>query len=161
MIASALTALAAPGWISGSGFAIAKITGFFAIFARYSGLRAPAALTPTKTSAPYKASSSVRLFVSAANSSLCSFIPAVLPLNTTPRVSHTITFYFLTPYVVISRMQAMPAAPAPFRTSLIYVMSFLAILSELIRPAKHTMAVPCWSSWKTGIFISSFNFFSM
>ena len=56
---------------------------------------------------------------------------------------------------------AMPAAPAPevtiFTSSIFFPVSFKA----LIRPAKVTTAVPCWSSWKIGISQISFSLFSI
>ena len=56
---------------------------------------------------------------------------------------------------------AMPAAPAPevtiFTSSIFFPVSFKA----LIRPARVTTAVPCWSSWKIGISQTSFNLFSI
>ena len=52
-------------------------------------------------------------------------------------------------------MQAMPAAPAPLQTSLVVFMSRPVISSALMRPAAAMIAVPCWSSWKTGMSISS------
>jgi hypothetical protein len=45
-----------------------------------SGVTSPAAETPTKTSAPFIASASVRSFVSAAKRALYSFIFSVRPL---------------------------------------------------------------------------------
>jgi hypothetical protein len=48
--------------------------------------------------------------------------------------------------------QAMAAAPAPLTTNL-QSASFFPITSRPLRIAAATMmAVPCWSSWKTGIF---------
>ena len=46
---------------------------------------------------------------------------------------------------------ATPALPAPFTTTLQAVFSFPVIFKALIIPARTTIAVPCWSSWKTGI----------
>ena len=48
-----------------------------------------------------------------------------------------------------------PAAPAPATTIFNWLHSFLIIFNEFIIPAVTTMAVPCWSSWNTGIFNSS------
>ena len=48
-------------------------------------------------------------------------------------------------------MIAIPAAPAPLVTTLISS-SFLPVsLRALSIAARHTTAVPCWSSWKIGI----------
>ena len=49
----------------------------------------------------------------------------------------------------------MPAAPAPLQTSLVVAMSRPVRCRALIRPAAAMMAVPCWSSWKTGMSINS------
>ena len=51
---------------------------------------------------------------------------------------------------------AIPAEPAPFTTTLQCSFSFPVSLSALMIPANTTMAVPCWSSWKTGMSRSSF-----
>ena len=45
----------------------------------------------------------------------------------------------------------MPAAPAPQSTSLTSFRSRPVILQALISPADEMIAVPCWSSWKTGM----------
>ena len=55
----------------------------------------------------------------------------------------------------------MPAAPAPLMTILISSIFLLTSLRALINAAKVTIAVPCWSSWKTGISNSSFNLVSI
>ena len=49
----------------------------------------------------------------------------------------------------------MPAAPAPLQTSLVVLMSRPVRSSALIRPAAAMIAVPCWSSWNTGMSSSS------
>ena len=49
----------------------------------------------------------------------------------------------------------MPLAPAPFTTSLVSLMSRPVRCSALIRPAAAMIAVPCWSSWNTGMSSSS------
>ena len=49
----------------------------------------------------------------------------------------------------------MPAAPAPLHTSFVSRMSRPVSLMALSMPAAAMMAVPCWSSWKTGMSISS------
>ena len=45
----------------------------------------------------------------------------------------------------------MPALPAPLITSLMSPMFLPTTLSALMSAAAQTIAVPCWSSWKTGI----------
>lgn len=54
---SGLTFYATSGLISGSGFAIAKMTGSLFKFLIISSVNAPAADTPIRTSAPLHASS--------------------------------------------------------------------------------------------------------
>ena len=66
MIASSRTARTASGRISGSGFAIAKISGFGAIDFAISGVTESLAERPRKMSAPCIASARVRLSVFAA-----------------------------------------------------------------------------------------------
>jgi len=54
---------------------------------------------------------------------------------------------------MISLEHAIPAAPAPdttIRTSLSF---FFAISRPLMIAALLMIAVPCWSSWKTGMFM--------
>ena len=90
---------ASSGAISGSGFAMAKTIGSFAISFTIACVSAPFTDTPAKTSAPTIASASVRAFVSRANGCLYGFIPAVRPAYTTPFVSTSVRFSFLTPSV--------------------------------------------------------------
>ena len=47
----------------------------------------------------------------------------------------------------------MPAAPPPTLTILMSSNDLPARRSALVAAAPTTMAVPCWSSWKTGMFI--------
>jgi hypothetical protein len=49
----------------------------------------------------------------------------------------------------------MPAAPAPDTASLTSPMSLPTTCSALTIAAPTMMAVPCWSSWNTGIFMRS------
>ncbi len=46
---------------------------------------------------------------------------------------------------------AVPAAPPPETTTRIVAMSFFTTRSALVSAASTTIAVPCWSSWKTGM----------
>ena len=51
----------------------------------------------------------------------------------------------------------MPLAPAPLKTTFTWS-SFLPATSRAFSSAApEMMAVPCWSSWKTGIFIVRFS----
>ena len=65
------------------------------------------------------------------------------------------TFWCGTPIALISSIQAIEAAPAPFETILISFNSRPVRCRAFIRPAAAIMAVPCWSSWNTGISITS------
>ena len=65
------------------------------------------------------------------------------------------TFSLGTPSDLMSSTQAMAAAPAPLQTSLKVLRSRPVRCNALISPAVAMMAVPCWSSWKTGMSISS------
>ena len=79
----------------------------------------------------------------------------------TPLVSHKIAFSAGSPMALISSRQAMPAEPAPLTAILMSLMSRPVRCNALISPAAQIMAVPCWSSWKTGISINSRNCCSM
>ena len=46
---------------------------------------------------------------------------------------------------------AVPAAPAPDTTTRTEARSFSTTRSALVSAARTTIAVPCWSSWKTGM----------
>ena len=52
-------------------------------------------------------------------------------------------------------MMAWPAAPAPLTTIRTEAIFLSTTRSALIKAARTTMAVPCWSSWKTGMSSSS------
>ena len=54
----------------------------------------------------------------------------------------------------------MPAAPPPVDTILMSSNCFFATKSAFLAAAQTTIAVPCWSSWKTGIFILLLQIFS-
>ena len=56
---------------------------------------------------------------------------------------------------------AIPAEPAPFITISKSSIFFPASLAAFNIPADTIIAVPCWSSWNTGISNSSFNLFSI
>ena len=70
MMASGRTRTTASGAISGSGFAMANTIGLGAMRLTISSLTTPAWESPTKTSAPSRASLKVRALVSRANSAL-------------------------------------------------------------------------------------------
>ena len=81
------------------------------------------------------------------------------PSCITPLISH-ITIFF-TPDERRSLQIAVPAEPAPFITTFKSVKFFFTTFNALIIPERTTTAVPCWSSWKTGISNLSFNFLSI
>src|SRR5215213_6007109 len=64
---------------------------------------------------------------------------------------------FLAPAAIMILAQATPEAPTPLTTMRRSSTPLLTILRELIRAASTTTAVPCWSSWKTGMSSSSFS----
>ena len=66
-----------------------------------------------------------------------------------------ITWSPRTPIALISSVQAIAAAPAPFTTTLMSASLRPVRKQALIRPAAVMIAVPCWSSWNTGMFIRS------
>ena len=65
------------------------------------------------------------------------------------------------PRSTIKSRQASAAAPAPDTTSLQLAMSLPTYWMPFMMAAPTMMAVPCWSSWKTGIFIFSRSLRSM
>ena len=70
-------------------------------------------------------------------------------------------FSGFSPRLTSRSRQASAAAPAPEHASFTLPMSLPTILSPFSTAAAETIAVPCWSSWKTGIFMRSRSFFSM
>ena len=58
-------------------------------------------------------------------------------------------------------MIAIPAAPAPEVTILMSSIFLPTSFSALIIPARVITAVPCWSSWNTGMSQHSFSLFSI
>ena len=74
---------------------------------------------------------------------------SVRSLDTIPWLSTRITF--LAPYSISSLAEAILPAPAPEKTILTSPIFLPTTCSELIIDANTTIAVPCWSSWNTGI----------
>src|SRR5512141_786517 len=60
------------------------------------------------------------------------------------------------PAFMMLLLLATPAAPTPATTIFMSSIRFLTIFREFSSEASTTTAVPCWSSWKTGIPISPF-----
>ena len=58
-------------------------------------------------------------------------------------------------------VQAIAEAPAPFITTLTSLIFFLEMSKAFISAAVVMIAVPCWSSWKTGISSNSLSFCSI
>ena len=75
------------------------------------------------------------------------------PWWTTPSMSATTTC--CAPAASSSLMIAVPAAPAPDMTIRTSSILFSTTRRALYRAARTTMAVPCWSSWNTGMSSSS------
>ena len=71
------------------------------------------------------------------------------------------TLSWRTPIAFISSVQAIAAAPAPLTTTFTSSSRRPVSRQALISPAAQMIAVPCWSSWKTGMFIRSRNVCSM
>ena len=129
--------------------------GFAFIVATIAGLSTPPADSPRNTSEPTITSASVRCAVSCANSALSGSISSTRPAWTTPARSVTQMFSRGKPSFIRRLKQASAAAPAPDTTSFTSVIALPLIFSPFSRPAPTTIAVPCWSSWKTGIFMRS------
>ena len=81
--------------------------------------------------------------------------------RTTPLLSHMKMFAGLTPRPTITSRQAMAAAPAPETAILISPIFLPTSSSPLSSAAAEMIAVPCWSSWNTGMLSRSRSFFSM
>ena len=107
--------------------------------------------TPRKTSAPRIASASVRHAVSAAMRSFSAFIPSVRPFHTTPLLSVKRNFFRSAPSVSNMFAHEIPAAPAPAMTIRHSESLFPATSHAFTSAAPEMIAVPCWSSWKTGM----------
>ena len=155
MIISSLVATAISYSISGTGFAIAKTIGFFAIDKSISGVTIFPLDKPIKISALCIASSNVCRSLSVANSAFC-VVRFPLSFRMTPLLSHMTTFSLCTPNFKYKRVQEIAAAPAPFTTIFTALISFSVISIAFFKAAAEIIAVPCWSSCITGISNSSF-----
>jgi hypothetical protein len=76
-------------------------------------------------------------------------------------MSVTQMFSIFMPRATSMSRQARAAAPAPDTTSFALPISFSTTRRPFTTAAPTMIAVPCWSSWKTGIFMRSRSFFSM
>src|SRR5215218_955425 len=140
------------GLISGSGFAIAKTIGSSAIESKCSSVSTPGAESPRKRSAPTTASE--RSPVSPSELVFSAYQRLVALRSSRP--SWTMPFesqpmMFLAPAESKIFVQATPDAPIPLTTTFRSSISLPMIFSEFISAARATTAVPCWSSWNTGI----------
>ena len=70
-------------------------------------------------------------------------------------------FFRATPSLTKSSPLEIADAPAPLMTSLISARRLPVSYTAFTSAAPEMMAVPCWSSWKTGMSIIAFNFSSM
>ncbi len=120
-----------------------------------SGFSTPPADSPRKMSASRITSASVRADVGCAKRALSSSISTVRPSYTTPSMSVTQMCSRGRPSSTSSFRQASAAAPAPLVTSFTFFRSLPRTLRPFCTAAPTMIAVPCWSSWKTGIFIRS------
>ena len=123
--------------------------GFFAIFFTISLVNAPFADKPKNTSAFLIAWLDFHWFKFS------------LPLKITPVLSIIVIFFCGTPLFLNKFVQAIAEAPAPLTTIFTLLIDFLLISRALINAAVVIIAVPCWSSWKTGISKISFSFSSI
>ncbi len=121
-----------------------------------SGVITSAADRPMNTSALLTASAKVWISRSVAHSAFVASKTS-LSLRITPLLSNITIFSFLAPTATYIAVQEIAAAPAPF-TTILRSAIFLPCNSEaLISAAPEMIAVPCWSSCITGIFISAFS----
>ena len=70
-------------------------------------------------------------------------------------------FCTFTPRPTITFTHAMAAAPAPDTAILTWSICLPTSSRPLSSAAPEMIAVPCWSSWNTGIFMRSLSAFSM
>ena len=119
-----------------------------------SFVKAPLTERPNAISAPFNASANVLCGVSTAWADF-HWSKSFLLFEITPFLSHIITFFDGMPIAFNNSTQAIPAAPAPLTTILKFLISLPVIVRAFNKPAVATIAVPCWSSWNTGI--SSFS----
>ena len=145
-------ALASSGMISGVGLAMAKTMASLFMVLHSSVVRMPGLDTPMKTSAPARASFRPPLIWRGLVTSPSQFLWASALLQPLYRVPNWSTATMsLAPAVISILMMAVPAAPGPFRTMCTSSIFLPTTRSALMRAAVTTMAVPCWSSWKTGM----------
>ena len=86
--------------------------------------------------------------------SSCPALSSSSPSQMMPLMSHMTILP--KPMEMSSLPMAMPAAPAPLMTIFICPICLPVTRMALSRAAATTMAVPCWSSWNTGMSHTSF-----
>ena len=126
-----------------------------------SCVTAPAAEQPSSTSAPVITSASVR--VGALHVATLGVVEPVFALvvDHALLLSQTKMFCCFAPSRTNRSRQAIAAAPA-LLTAIFTAPSCLPVSSmPLMIAAAEMIAVPCWSSWNTGIFSRSFSRLSM
>ncbi len=151
-MASGRSAATSSGEISGSGLASARITGRSASRCSHSGFSTRGADRPMKMSAPASTSASVRPSVRRAYGAMRASTPS-RPAWTTPLMSVSVTFAAGNPMPTSRSTQASAAAPAPDVTRRVSESRLPCSSSALRTAAATVMAVPCWSSWNTGMFM--------
>ena len=143
---------AASGRISGLGLDMANTIGSVAILRRSSAVMRSGALTPMKTSAPGRTSERVPLICSGlviSEKRRFTSLRSVRPRWMAPWRS--VATMLWTPAFIRILAMATPAAPAPAITTRMSPMCLPTILRAFSRAARVTTAVPCWSSWNTGM----------
>ena len=157
----AMTATRSPtsdGRTSGVGLAIANTMASAAMPAMSETVTRPGPLTPTNTSAPRSASVTVprrpSLFVFSANHCFAEFMPSRpawrIPRRSTPTMSPT-------PAACMILAIAVPEAPTPRMATRRSAICLSTSRRAFCSAASTTTAVPCWSSWKTGMSSDSRN----
>ena len=78
-----------------------------------------------------------------------------------PLESQANTFLGFTPNATITSRHAMAAAPAPLTATFTSPIFLPTNSRPFSRADEEMMAVPCWSSWNTGMFMRSRSLVSM
>ncbi len=140
--------------ISGVGLASARISGRGAMFATISGLSTPAGRQSEEhiRACDDLGERAQRRVLREARLVLVHQLGAAFDRRR-PRCRSTQMFSRRTPSSTSSSRQASAAAPAPLHDQLDRSISLPTTLRPLRTAAPTMIAVPCWSSWKTGIFM--------
>ena len=159
---SGRTCFASSGRISGSGLAIARMIGRSAIRATISGVRTPPVDRPRKTSAPAITSASVRALgvLRVARLVGVELVAATLVDDALAVEDEDVAAVEAKAHLQVEAGDRGGAGAGAHQLHLAR-----CPCRRCVRPfstaAAATIAVPCWSSWNTGIFIRSRSFFSM